>query len=264
MPILTFTPNWLTLPPRHILYNFTTRLVLIFSPGTKISLWHWRWGCFLFWGKNKFVTLGMRLLWKCIRKAKLVYIFCYNFLKFSEFEAEILGYNEKNMGFHLTLKKILLPVELWGMGMQWEHPILIHVDKCVMYAMIISQLSLKWIFGSSSNMLFVELKWKFFFVFVQEHIEGTYNPAQLVKASDIVASLVYNRDKHLSGQVLVAWYPWQNSRAVIDCRNYPLSEYSQNTTTYRLLMAVSIHKEYRKKNHCYVRIGRMSPLCWMG
>ena len=30
-------------------------------------------------------------------------------------------YNEKNMGFHLTPKKVLLSVEPWGMRMQWEH-----------------------------------------------------------------------------------------------------------------------------------------------
>ena len=89
---------------------------------------------------------------------------------------------------------------------------------CHVCNLIISQLSLKWLFGSSSNII-VELKWYSLCVFVQEHIEGTYNPAQLVKASDIIASLVYNRDKHLSGQVLVAWYPWQDSRIIVDCRN---------------------------------------------
>ena len=26
------------------------------------------------------------------------------------------------MGFHLTPQKVLLPVEPWGMRMQWEHP----------------------------------------------------------------------------------------------------------------------------------------------
>ena len=31
-----------------------------------------------------------------------------------------MGYNEKYMGFHL----VLLPVELWGMRMQWEQPAL--------------------------------------------------------------------------------------------------------------------------------------------
>ena len=34
--------------------------------------------------------------------------------------------------------------------------------------------------------------------------------------------------------------------AVIDCQNYRLSEYSQNDTTCRLLMAISIHKRHVK------------------
>ena len=34
--------------------------------------------------------------------------------------------------------------------------------------------------------------------------------------------------------------------AVIDCRNYRLSEYSRNDTTCRLLMAISIHKQHVK------------------
>ena len=34
--------------------------------------------------------------------------------------------------------------------------------------------------------------------------------------------------------------------AVIDCRNYRLSEYSRNDTTCRLLMAISIHKRHVK------------------
>ena len=46
------------------------------------------------------------------------------------------GYNEKNMGFHLTPKKGLLTVEPWGMRMQWEHTTLImhvcwHFDHAV-------------------------------------------------------------------------------------------------------------------------------------
>ena len=36
------------------------------------------------------------------------------FPKYSEFEAEILG-------FHLVHKKVLLLVKPWGMRMQWEH-----------------------------------------------------------------------------------------------------------------------------------------------
>ena len=39
-----YTLNWLTLTLRCILYNFTSRLFLIFFPGAKISMWHCRWG----------------------------------------------------------------------------------------------------------------------------------------------------------------------------------------------------------------------------
>ena len=34
--------------------------------------------------------------------------------KYSEFEAEILGFNEKNMSVHLTSIKAQLPVAPWG------------------------------------------------------------------------------------------------------------------------------------------------------
>ena len=40
------TLNWLTLTlKRHLLHNFTSRLLFIFSPRAKISMWHWGWGC---------------------------------------------------------------------------------------------------------------------------------------------------------------------------------------------------------------------------
>ena len=45
------------------------------------------------------------------------------------------------------------------------------------------------------------------------------------------------------------WIIWNHSlvsSAVIDCRNYRLSEYSRNDTTCRLLMAISIHKRHVK------------------
>ena len=40
------------------------------------------------------------------------------------------GYNEKNMGFHLTPKKVLLRVEPRGMRMQWEHTTLKDKKPC--------------------------------------------------------------------------------------------------------------------------------------
>ena len=99
-------------PQRQMLYNVTSRLLLVFSPGAK----------------NKKVTLGMRLLWKYIRKSKLVYrkyrcILCYNCQLESIVNSKLKfwGYSEKNMGFQLTPKKVLLPVEPWGMRMQSEH-----------------------------------------------------------------------------------------------------------------------------------------------
>ena len=46
-----------------------------------------------------------------------MYIFCYNFLSIVHLKLKFWGYNEKNMGFHLTPKKVLLPVEPWGMRM---------------------------------------------------------------------------------------------------------------------------------------------------
>ena len=43
---------------------------------------------------------------------------------------KFLDNNEKNMGFHLTPKKVLLPVD--GMRMQWEHPAL-NIDYTLLY-----------------------------------------------------------------------------------------------------------------------------------
>ena len=60
-------------------------------------------------------------------------------------------------------------------------------------------------------------------------------------------------------------FPLKNSltpSAIVDCWKYQLSENSQNDTTCRLLMAISIHKRHRQKSR-QVHIGRMSPLCWM-
>ena len=60
VPILTcvvYTLNWLTLTPKTHFAQFYLKITFYF----------------LSWGKNKYVTLGMRLLWKYIRKSKLVY-----------------------------------------------------------------------------------------------------------------------------------------------------------------------------------------------
>ena len=43
---------------------------------------------------------------------------------YGEFEAEILGYNEKKICAFIWYQKILLSVQPWGMRMQWEHPTL--------------------------------------------------------------------------------------------------------------------------------------------
>ena len=48
----------------------------------------------------------MRLLWKNIRKSKLVnrnrYIFCYNFQSIVNLKLKFRDYNEQDVGFHLT------------------------------------------------------------------------------------------------------------------------------------------------------------------
>ena len=80
---------------------------------------------FLSWGKNKNVTLGMRLLWNTLEYQNLYtgnrYILCHNcrLKKYSEFKAELFGViMRKIWAWH---QKALLPVEPWGMRMQWEH-----------------------------------------------------------------------------------------------------------------------------------------------
>ena len=40
--------------------------------------------------------------------------FCYNLQSIVDLKLKFKGYNEKNMGFHLTPKKELLPVSPWG------------------------------------------------------------------------------------------------------------------------------------------------------
>ena len=56
MYMCIFTLNWLTLTPKTHFIQFYLKVA----------------SYFLSWGKNENVTLGMRLLWKYIRKSKLV------------------------------------------------------------------------------------------------------------------------------------------------------------------------------------------------
>ena len=43
--------------------------------------------------------------------------FCYNLQSTVNLKLKFGDYDEKNMGFHLTPKKVLLPVAPWGMRM---------------------------------------------------------------------------------------------------------------------------------------------------
>ena len=72
-------------------------------------------------GQRKYAPLGMRLLWKYIRNHFLVYHLILHFVFISkttkDLRLKFWIYNKKNMGFHLTSKNPLLPVEAWGMRM---------------------------------------------------------------------------------------------------------------------------------------------------
>ena len=106
MCIFSLSTDW-SWPLRHILYNFA-QCCFLFS-----SLW-----------QNKHVTLGMRLLWKYIRKSKLVnwkYVHFLLYHKKVNLKLKFLGCWEK-YELSFDTKKVLLLVELWGMRMQWEHP----------------------------------------------------------------------------------------------------------------------------------------------
>ena len=67
-----------------------------------------------------YVTLRMRLLCKYLLKkiknwcTKNLYIFDCTFKSIVNLKLKFWESNEKNMGFHLTSKFILLPVEPWG------------------------------------------------------------------------------------------------------------------------------------------------------
>ena len=108
MPILTcmfFTFNWLTLTSEMHFVKFHPEVASCLLPG----------------GKIKYAPLGMRLLWKYIRKYFLVYQLISRFLlylqNYKEFEAEILDLQSEKYGLSLISKNILLPVEPWGMRM---------------------------------------------------------------------------------------------------------------------------------------------------
>ena len=42
-------------------------------------------------------------------------IFCSNFQSLMNLKMKFWGYTEKNMGLHLTFRKVLVPVEPWWM-----------------------------------------------------------------------------------------------------------------------------------------------------
>ena len=92
---------------------------LIFSPGAKIRIWH----------------VGIRLLWKCIRKSKLAISeighFLWYFLNWSiaNLKLKFWGYNEQNMGF-IWDQKVLLLLE---MKILWEHSTLKQCIKWFSY-----------------------------------------------------------------------------------------------------------------------------------
>ena len=106
MPILRciyFIFNWLTLTSEMHFVKFHPEVA---------SCLHSR-------GKRKYAPLGMRLLWKYINYF-LVYHLITHFLLYLQttknLKLKFWICNQKNMGFHLISKSILLPVEPWG----WE------------------------------------------------------------------------------------------------------------------------------------------------
>ena len=108
MPILTCTFlifNWLTLTSEMHFVKFHPDVA----------------SCLLSRGKGKYAPLGMRLLWKYVRNYYLVYQLISHFLlylqNYKEFEAEILDLQSEKYGLSFDVKKILLPVEPWGMRM---------------------------------------------------------------------------------------------------------------------------------------------------
>ena len=108
VPILTcifYTFSWLTLTSKMYFVKFHPEVA----------------SCLLSRGKRKYAPLGMRLLWKYIRNYFLVYHLISQFSlylqNYKEFEAEILDLQSEKYGLSFDIKKILLPVEPWGMRM---------------------------------------------------------------------------------------------------------------------------------------------------
>ena len=104
MPILTcifFIFNWLTL---------TSEMHFVFHPEVV--------SCLLSRGKRKYAPLGMRLLWKYIRKYFLVYQLTSHFLlylqNYKEFEAEILDLKLEKYGLSFDIKKYT--TSGWALG----------------------------------------------------------------------------------------------------------------------------------------------------
>ena len=92
-------------PLRHILYNFTSRLLLTFSPGAKVSMWHWRWGCCKIHKKMK--------IGRPIPKIQCIYLFYQNFQSIVNLKLKFWVTIKKNMDFHLTPKKT---TSGWALG----------------------------------------------------------------------------------------------------------------------------------------------------
>ena len=108
MPILTcifFTFNWFTLTSEMHFVKFHPEVA----------------SCLLSRGKRKYAPLGMRLIWKYIRNYFLEYQLISHFLSYLQttknLKQKFWICHQKNMGFHLISKNVLLTVESRGMRM---------------------------------------------------------------------------------------------------------------------------------------------------
>ena len=88
-----FTLNWSILTPNIFCTIFPQGCFLFSLLGQTISVWHWGWGCYENTKENENWYTGN---W---------YIFCCNCQRTLNLKLKLWGYNEKNMGFHLTPKK---------------------------------------------------------------------------------------------------------------------------------------------------------------
>ena len=87
-----FTLNWLTMTPKTHFVQFCLKVASYFLSGAKISMWHWRWGCY-----GKYIKKSLLVY------TRNMYIFCCNSV--TNLKLKFWGYNKKNMGFHLTPSK---------------------------------------------------------------------------------------------------------------------------------------------------------------